>query len=47
MYMYITDIKVNDGRKLAILNFLKLTFIMAYPSLKAHILFYILSGLAI
>ena len=38
---YITDIKVNDGRiSRPFLNFIKFTFLRAYPSLKPHILFY-------
>ena len=31
---------VNNGRKSAILNFIKLKFFRAYPYLKRHILFY-------
>ena len=42
----ITHIEVINGRKLAILNFIELTFFRAYPSLKPHILFYS-NGLAI
>ena len=38
--MYITDIKVNYGRKSAILNLIKLIFFRAHPSLKPNILFY-------
>ena len=37
--MYITDIKVNDGHKSDILNFIKLTFSRAYPYMKPHIVF--------
>ena len=42
----IKHIKVNNHRKSAILNFFKLTFFRAYPSLKHYILFYS-KGLAI
>ena len=37
--MYNTDIKINDGHKLAILNYIKLKFCRA-SSLKPYILFY-------
>ena len=40
------DIKVNNGRKSAILNFITLKFVGTYPFLKPHILFYS-NGLAI
>ena len=36
----IRHIKVNNGRKSAILNLIELKFFRAYPSLKPHILFY-------
>ena len=42
----ITHIEVNNGHKSAIFNFMELTFLRAYPSLKSHILFYS-NGLAI
>ena len=35
----ITHIKVSNGRKSAILNFIVLIFFMKYPSLNPHILF--------
>ena len=45
--MYITYIKDNDGRKLAIFNLINLKFCRAYNlSLKLHILFYS-NGLAV
>ena len=42
----VTYIKVNNGRKSAIVNLIKLNFLREYPSLKRHILFYN-NGLAI
>ena len=38
--MYIANIKVNDGRKLVILNLIEFSFFRAYPYLKPHIVFY-------
>ena len=40
------QIKVNNGRNLAILNLIEVKIFRAYPSLKTHILFYS-NGLAI
>ena len=42
----IMHIKVNNGRKSAIIELIELTFFTEYPSLKPHILFYS-NGLAI
>ena len=40
--MYITDINVNDGRKLTrtFVNYIKLDIFQGISSLKPHILFY-------
>ena len=49
-FPYITDINVNDGHKLIILNLISFNFCRAYLYLKSHILLYSSStcnGLAI
>ena len=44
--MYIIDIKLNDGQKLAIFNLMKLTFFRVQSSFQPHILF-LLNSLAL
>ena len=39
-------IKVNNGRKSAILNLIELNFFRSFPHIKHHILFYSVNGLA-